>query len=92
MSGVVTKVYAAPGQAVRVGDPLFDLQVTDEALAEAQLSLLDVLARIEVADNEISRLKPLTETGAVTGRRKRDLEYERQQLETQRAARLLVEY
>jgi multidrug efflux pump subunit AcrA (membrane-fusion protein) len=38
VNGVVTEVYALPGQAIRPGDPLFKLQVIDEALATAQLT------------------------------------------------------
>lgn len=88
IQGVVREVFGFPGQSLQPGDVLFRMQVTDQALEAAQLSLLDILTRITVTEREIARLDPLTETGAVIGRRKLELEYQLKQLEAERAARL----
>ena len=62
VTGIVNRVHAFPGQAVRVGDPLFDLQVNDEALTTAQVNLLDTVARLETVNSEINRLGPVSYT------------------------------
>ena len=88
VGGVVTRLHAYEGQAIKLGDPLFDLLVTDDALTKAQLELLDVMSRLAIVKSEINRLSPLAETGAVVGRRKLEFEYELQQLESKRQLRL----
>jgi membrane fusion protein, heavy metal efflux system len=88
IQGVVREVFGFPGQSLQPGDVLFRMQVTDQALEAAQLSLLEILTRITVTEREIARLDPLTEAGAVIGRRKLELEYQLKQLEAERAARL----
>ncbi|MEE3220673.1 MAG: hypothetical protein VX257_10435, partial [Planctomycetota bacterium] len=59
VTGIVSRVHVFPGQAVRTGDPLFDLQVNDEPLTTAQVSLLETVARLETLAAEIKRLGPL---------------------------------
>jgi cobalt-zinc-cadmium efflux system membrane fusion protein len=86
--GVVRQIYCTPGQALRPGDRLFTLQLTDEALESAQLTVLDTLTQITVAQRELARLVPLAESGAVIGRRKLELEYELKKLLSERSARL----
>jgi len=86
--GVVRQIYCTPGQALRPGDRLFTLQLTDEALESAQLIVLDTLTQITVTQRELERLIPLAESGAVVGRRKLELEYELKKLLSERSARL----
>ena len=88
IQGVVREVFGFPGQSLMPGDVLFRMQITDQALEAAQLSLLDILTRLAVTEREITRLDPLTETGAIIGRRKLELEYQLKQLDAERAARL----
>jgi multidrug efflux pump subunit AcrA (membrane-fusion protein) len=88
IQGVVKEIHRLPGQALEIGDLMFTLQVTDEALETAQLALLDILTRLSVTEREIERLDPLTETGAVVGRRKLEMEYQMKQLLSERSARL----
>ncbi len=82
--GTVERIYTVPGQAVSPGDALLDLRVTDEALSQAQIDLLQVMTRMDVIDEELKRLEPLIQSGSVSGKRKRDLSYERQQKDTER--------
>lgn len=87
VNGIVTRVHAVPGQAVNPGDPLFDLQLTGEALATAQSELLAILKKLEVNQSELDRLKPLVESGGIAAKQKLELEYERKQLSGQRDVR-----
>lgn len=88
IQGIITRVACFPGQALDPNGPLFTIQVTDEALEAAQLSLLDILTRITVTEREIERLDPLAESGAVVGRRKLEMEYQLKTLQSEQAARL----
>jgi membrane fusion protein, heavy metal efflux system len=87
VNGIVTRVHAVPGQAVNPGDPLFDLQLTGEALATAQSELLGILKKLDINQSEIERLKPLAESGGIAGKQKLELEYTRKQLLGQRDVR-----
>ena len=80
VNGIVTEVYALPGQAIRPNDPLFKLQVIDEPLATAQLNLLNIIARLATVSSELKRVSPLADSGTVLGRKKLELEYEQNEL------------
>ncbi|MEQ8849652.1 HlyD family efflux transporter periplasmic adaptor subunit [Botrimarina sp.] len=80
--GVVSAVAAEPGASVDPGDALFTIQITDEQVVEAQLRLIEALTRLAIVDEELERLRPLAASGAVSGRQRRDLEYERRELQT----------
>lgn len=84
VNGVVLRVYASPGQAVRPGDHLLDLQPTGEALATTQASLLRTLKEIDLNAMELQRIIPLAESGSVSGKVKLDLEYEKKRHEANR--------
>lgn len=84
LSGVVTRVYVHPGQSVRPGDPVFDLQPTGELLTNAQSALLKTLQDLSLAETELKRLIPLVENGSVPARLKIEKEYERTRLESLR--------
>jgi cobalt-zinc-cadmium efflux system membrane fusion protein len=88
IQGVVKQIHRLPGQALNLGDTIFSMQVTDEALEAAQLSLLEILTRLTVTEREIERLDPLTESGAIIGRRKLEMEYQLKQLLSEQSARL----
>ncbi|SFI90814.1 efflux RND transporter periplasmic adaptor subunit [Planctomicrobium piriforme] len=84
VNGIVTKVYVSPGQTVRPGDPLLDVQTTGELLANAQSSLLKTIQDLELIELELKRIEPLAEQGSIPGTRVLEKKYERQRLETQR--------
>ncbi|MEP3478571.1 MAG: hypothetical protein ABJZ55_04930 [Fuerstiella sp.] len=81
ISGVVQTVKVLPGEAVGEGTLICDLTITDEALVEAQSSLLNTLSQIDVTETEIARLVPLTESGAVAKKSLIDARYKLQQLQ-----------
>lgn len=84
VNGIVQQLTVVSGQAVSPGDELFRLRVTDEALSQAQVDLLKAITKMDVIDAELERLEPLIRSGTVSGQRKRELGYERQQLDAQR--------
>lgn len=86
--GVILKVHAFLGQTVRSGDPLFDVQLTSELLATAQSSLLKTLQERELVEQEIKRLAPGVESGAIPQARLLEKEYERKRLDAQRLVQL----
>ena len=80
--GVVTTVAAEPGVSVEPGDALFELQITDERVLDAQLQLIEALTRLRIVEEELERLAPLAASGAVAGRQRLDLGYEQRELQT----------
>jgi multidrug efflux pump subunit AcrA (membrane-fusion protein) len=84
--GIIKKVHAVPGQTVKPGDPLFDLQLTGEALASAQAGLLDLLKQLDTIDEELERIRLLADSG-LAKKRKLELGYERKRLDGQRDVR-----
>lgn len=88
VNGVVTKVYVLPGQTVRPGEALVDIQTTGEVLANAQSSLLKTVQEIELVDLELKRIEPLVEQGSIPGTRVLEKKYEKQRLETQQLVQI----
>jgi multidrug efflux pump subunit AcrA (membrane-fusion protein) len=82
--GVIVKIHAFLGQTVHVGDPLFDIQLTSELLATAQSSLLRTLQERELIEQEIKRLTPAVESGAIPQNRLIEKEYEHKRFDAQR--------
>jgi len=81
MTGIVTRIYPIRGEAVRPGDPLFDLRLTHEDLVEKQAALLRALEKLDVVEREIARLEQVTASGAVAGKRLLERQYDRGKIE-----------
>lgn len=94
-TGIVTKIYVAQGQAVKVGQPLFDLRLTHEELIQSQTELLKTVQEIELVDREIARIEKLAMEGAIPSKTLLDRKYERERsqarLHAQRQSLLLHE-
>lgn len=88
VTGVIESVKVLPGESIPMESPLFEIRLTDEALLTAQANYLETLTRQEVAQQEIERLTPLIASGAVSGAKKRELEYEVKQLLAKQATSL----
>lgn len=84
LNGVVTGVHVFPGQTVRPGDPLLDIQPTGELLTAAQSSLLKTLLDLELLETELKRITPLVENGSLSAKTKIEKDYEKKRLESQR--------
>jgi multidrug efflux pump subunit AcrA (membrane-fusion protein) len=80
VSGRITKLFASPGVSLATGEPLFDLEIVDDELMDAQLRLLELLTKQEIVDAELERLSPLATSGVVRGREKLEKEYQRQEI------------
>ena len=83
VAGIVTKLHIFPGQSVRPGDALMDIQPTGELLTTTQASLLRTLKDIELIDIELKRITPLVDNGSLPAKNKLEKEYERRRLESQ---------
>jgi len=81
LTGIVTRIYPIPGQAVRPGEPLFELRLTHEDLVEKQTAFLRDLEQLDVAKQELARLEDVTRSGALPGKMLLEQGYERQKLE-----------
>ncbi len=81
VTGIVTHIHPIRGEAVRPGDPLFELRLTHEDLVEKQSSLLRAVEELDVLKLEIARLEQVTASGALAGKTLLERQYERQRLE-----------
>ena len=81
MTGIVRRVYPIQGEAVRPGDPLFEIRLTHEDLVEKQSKLLRALEELDVVKQEVARLDEVTASGAVAGKRLLERQYEQRKIE-----------
>lgn len=72
--GIVTEIFAYPGQTVRPGEKLFTLTLSSEYLQNTQKELFKATKEKELVQEEIERLQPLAKSGAISGSRIIDLE------------------
>lgn len=79
--GVVTHILAQPGQAIRVGQPLFRMRLTGDQLATAQSSLLDIVQQITTVEAQIELVESAAKSGGVPANRLRSLKYDLDRLE-----------
>ena len=88
LTGQVLQVYCTPGEAVQLGQPLFDLRLTHEELVQAQADLLATAEETDVVKRESARLEELRVDGLIATKRILEKQYELQKLEgKQRAQR-----
>lgn len=83
LTGIVTRIYPIRGEAVRPGDPLFDLRLTHEDLVEKQSQLLRALEELDVVKREVARVTEVTASGVVAGKALLERQYEQQKIEAQ---------
>lgn len=81
LTGIVTRIFAAPGEAVRAGQPLFEVRLTHEDMVQSQVDFLKTVEELAVVEKEIARLKPVSESGAVPQKTLIDRQYEQQRLQ-----------
>jgi len=86
MTGVVTRVYPVQGEAVRPGQPLFDVRLTHEDLLQAQFDFLGTIEELDVIRREVERLSKVTAEGAIAGKALLERQYEQQKQEAHRRA------
>lgn len=81
MTGVVTRVYPIQGEAVKPGQPLFDVRLTHEDLLQAQSDFLRTVEELDVIRREVTRLEKVTADGAIAGKTLLERQYEQQKQE-----------
>lgn len=79
MTGVVTGVHVAQGEAVHPGAPLLSMRLTHEDLVNKQSEFLKTLGELDVVNQDIARLRQLSQGLAPS--RLRERLYEKQRLE-----------
>lgn len=75
--GVVAEVSAHPGDTVRPGERLFLLRLTSEYLQNTQKQLYQAGQEIQLLDAQLARLRPLLESGSISGAKIIEIENER---------------
>lgn len=85
VTGVVEEVKILPGETLTADAPLFSIRLTDETVIDAQSKLLETLTLQDITEQEIARLNPLTDSGAVSRAKIRELEYELKQQKAQQS-------
>ncbi len=81
LAGIVRRIYVDVGQSVREGDPLVDIELTGNDLAESQSVLLDANKQLEIVRSEIARIRPIAESGGVARKSLLEKQYEQKRLE-----------
>lgn len=81
MTGVVTRVYPLQGEAVKPGQPLFDVRLTHEDLLQAQTDFLRTVEELDVIRREVARLEKVSADGAIAGKTLLERQYEQQKQE-----------
>ena len=93
MTGVVTRIYPIQGEAVRPGQPLFEVRLTHEDLLQLQTEFLRTVEELDVIGREVARLEKVSADGVIAGKTLLDRKYEQQKqqaaLRAQRQALLL---
>jgi membrane fusion protein, heavy metal efflux system len=93
MTGVVTRIYPIQGEAIRHGQPLFDLRLTHEDLLRLQTEFLQTVEELDVVGREVARLEKASADGIIAGKTLLERKYEQQKrgaaLRAERQALLL---
>lgn len=79
--GIVTEIFAYPGQTVRPGEKLFSIRLSSEYLQKTQKDLFTANKERQLVQEQIDRLAPLAKTGAVPGSRIIELESQKRRQE-----------
>ena len=80
LTGIVTQIHVLQGEAVKPGQPLFEMRLTHEELVQAQGDFLRIAEELDVIRSEVERRKKITE-GAVAGKLLLEIQYEQQKQE-----------
>ncbi len=80
MTGIITKVYVVQGEAIRPGQPVFDLRLTHEDMLQVQVDFLKLVEELDVVNKEIERLRPSVAKGSIPEKQVLDRQYEQQKL------------
>ena len=79
--GTITRIYFEPGQALAPNAPLFDIDLTNEELIDAQTQLLSLYRKLENTNSEIKRLGDIAQD--IAPKSIRDAKFQKLELETE---------
>lgn len=82
MTGVVTRIHAAAGEAVEPDSLLFELRLTHEDLVRSQTEFVTTLGELDIENREIKRLSAVTSSGGVARKTLLDRQYARDKLQS----------
>lgn len=80
VAGIVTKIYAIPGQSVKPGDPLFHLRLVSEYLQNLQAQFYKTLRDLDINADEQKRLRGVADSETLFKSRLLELGYEERRL------------
>ncbi len=80
VSGIVLRIYRQPGEMLFPGEPMLDMDLSNESEVAQQMELLSLCQKLEIVDQELGRLAAVAE-GLVT-KTIRETEFEKRQLES----------
>jgi multidrug efflux pump subunit AcrA (membrane-fusion protein) len=78
VTGVVRRIYRERGEAVRPGEPLFDIELNHEELIADQADFLTTCVKLEIVEKDLARLGGVGED--IVPKMARERGYERDQL------------
>lgn len=86
VAGIVERVVAVPGDAVRPGLELFTLRLNSESLQTAQTELFKTAQDVKIAQKQQKLIEGSVRTGALSEQRLLDLQYQLDRLAAARKA------
>jgi len=81
VTGIVTRIYAFPGDTVTPNAPLFAVRLVSESLHASQLELFKATSDIAIAEQQRKRLEEASQSGALAQSRMIEIENQIQRLE-----------
>ena len=81
MTGVITRMYCVQGEAIKPGQPLFELRLTHEELLQVQTEYLRTVEELDVIGREVARLEKVAADGAIAGKSFLERKYDQQRQE-----------
>ena len=82
MTGIVTHVHVATGEAVEAGDLILEMRLTHEDLVTAQKDYLQSLGDRDIENKEIARIEGVVNSGAISPKLLLERQYSRDKLES----------
>ncbi|MEQ9411779.1 MAG: efflux RND transporter periplasmic adaptor subunit [Fuerstiella sp.] len=80
MTGVITDIHAAAGEAVEPNSLLFEIRLTHEDLVRGQTEFVQTLGELDVENREVERLQDVAESGGVARKTLLERQYARDKL------------
>lgn len=86
VSGIITKIFHFPGDAVEPETPLFRIRLVSESIHASQLELFKATREIEIARDQRKRLAGISEAGAIPQSRLIEIDNQIRRLEVNEQA------